>query len=153
LGRVDVPVVPGAAGRARPVPCAQAQLREQVPACRAGRRRGVPPIDHDQPAAVPGALVLEPTPELAPAAAGDRPGQTAVPRHVRDREVFDDDHVVLADHAGAGAVQEVLPGVADLAVGAGDLGCGLAAVGRAFLAAGQAALVADQVPRLVLQVA
>ena len=36
LRRVDVPVVPGAAGRARPVPRRKAQLREQVPARRAG---------------------------------------------------------------------------------------------------------------------
>ncbi len=45
---VEVPVVPGSAGRARPLPGAQAQLREPVPARRAGLGRRVPPVGHDQ---------------------------------------------------------------------------------------------------------
>ena len=36
LRGVDIPVVPGAAGRTVPCPCAEGQLREQVPAFRAG---------------------------------------------------------------------------------------------------------------------
>ena len=53
LGGVDVPVVPDAAGRASPLPGRQAQLRKQVPACRAGLGRRVPAVNHDQAAAVP----------------------------------------------------------------------------------------------------
>src|SRR5215471_16466385 len=74
LGRVDVPVMPGAAGRARPAPGGQAQLREQVPARAAGLRRRVPAADHDQAAAVPFAFVGELAAELAPAAVGDGAG-------------------------------------------------------------------------------
>src|SRR5215472_9020211 len=75
LGRVDVPVVSGAAGRARPAPGGQAEFREQVPARRAGLRAGVPPVDHDQATAVPLALVLELAPEFRPPAVRDRAGQ------------------------------------------------------------------------------
>src|SRR6516162_11628205 len=75
---VDIPVVPGAAGRASPVPGGQAQVREQVPACRAGLGRGVPPVDDDQAAAVPLALVLQLSAELAPPAVGDRACQVPV---------------------------------------------------------------------------
>ena len=48
LRRVQVPVMPGAAGRARPAPRRKAQLREQVPASRAGLAGGIPAADHDQ---------------------------------------------------------------------------------------------------------
>ena len=74
LGGVDVPVVPGAAGRALPGPRAETQLREQVPARRAGLRAGIPPVDHDQLPPVPLALVLELAAELAPAAVRDHAG-------------------------------------------------------------------------------
>src|SRR6266496_2522362 len=108
---VDVPVVPGAAGRARPLPGAQAQLREQVPARRAGLGRGVPAVDHDQVPAVPLALVRELAAELAPAAVADRAGQVPVADHVLDGEVFDHDDVVLATQAGAGAALSLPAGV------------------------------------------
>ena len=78
LRGIDVPVMPGAARRARPVPGGQAQLHEQVPARRAGLLRRVPAVDHDQLAAVPFAFVRELATELAPAAVCDRPGQRAV---------------------------------------------------------------------------
>jgi hypothetical protein len=64
--------------------------------------------------------------------------------HIRDSQVLDHDQVVAADQAGAGAVQEVAPGVADLAVRLGGLGPGLGPVRRAFLAARQPPLVAGQ---------
>ena len=78
LRRIDVPVVPGAAGRACPVPRVQAQLRKQVPARRAGLGGGVPAVDHDQHAPGALALVLKLAAELAPAAIGDRAGQPPV---------------------------------------------------------------------------
>src|SRR5882724_12041793 len=82
LGRVDIPVVPGPAGWARPVPGGQAQLGEPVPARRAGLRAGVPAADHDQLAAVPFALVRKLAAELTPAAVGDDAGEVAVADHV-----------------------------------------------------------------------
>src|SRR5271165_7609002 len=94
LGRVDVPVVPGAAGRARPVPRGQAQLGEQVPAGRAGPGTGVPAVNHDQLAPVPLALVRELAAELAPPAVADSAGQPAVADQAGHVEVFDHDHVV-----------------------------------------------------------
>jgi hypothetical protein len=72
---VEVPVVPGTAGRARPLPGAQAQPREPVPARRAGLGRRVPPVDHDQVPAVPFTFVDELAAELGPAAVRDRAGQ------------------------------------------------------------------------------
>src|ERR1700739_1127968 len=105
LRGVSVPVVPGAAQWASPVPDGQAQLREQVPARRAGLGRGVPAVDDDQVPAVPVAFVLELAAELGPPAVRDRAGQVPVRDHVADREVFDDDDIVVADQAGAGAGQ------------------------------------------------
>src|SRR2546430_15581346 len=78
LRGVDVPVVPGAAGRASPVPGGQAQVRQPVSARRAGLGRWVPAVDDDQAAAVPLALVLQLAAEFAPAAAGDGAGEVMV---------------------------------------------------------------------------
>ena len=151
LRGVEVPVMPGPAGRARPLPGAQAQLREPVPARRAGLGRRVPPVDHDQVPAVPLAFVLKLAAELAPAAVRDRAGQVPVADHAGDVQVLDHDDVRRADQTGAGAVQEVPARVADLAVGAGNFHLGLGAVRRAFPAAGQPPLVAGQVPGLARQ--
>ncbi len=78
LGRVDIPVVPGPAGRARPVPGRQAELREPVPARRARLRAGIPAVYHDQLASGALAFVGELAAELAPPAVGDRAGQVPV---------------------------------------------------------------------------
>jgi len=63
LRRVDVPVMPGAAGRALPRPGVQAQRREQMPARRAGLAGRVPAVDHDQVPSRLGRLVLQHLPE------------------------------------------------------------------------------------------
>src|SRR2546429_8987176 len=152
LRGVDVPVGPGAARGARPVPRRKAQLREQVPARRAGRAGRVPAVNYDQLASGALAFVLQLVAELAPAAVGDGLCELAVADHVLDGKILDHDHVVAADQTGAGTVQEITPGVADLAVGPGDLRPGLSPVGGAALVAGQAPLIAGQVPRLALQV-
>src|SRR6185437_5677946 len=152
LGRVNVPVMPGAATRTRPVPGTQGQPGEQVPARRAGLGGRVPAVDHDEFVSGTLALVLQLAAELAPAAVGDRAGQAAVADHAGHVQVLDHDDVVLPHQAGAGAVQEVAPGAADLAVGAGDLGRRLGPVSGAFLAAGQVPLVAGQVAGLAVQV-
>src|SRR4051812_40552742 len=57
LRGVDVPVVPGTAGRALPRPGAEAQLGEDMAARRAHLRRREPPVDHDYPPSAPGRLV------------------------------------------------------------------------------------------------
>src|SRR5262249_47216445 len=145
LGRVDVPVVPGAAGWARPVPGGKGKLCEQVPARRTGLRTRVPAAGNDQLAAVPLALVSELAAEFAPPAVRDCRREPGVADHARHVQVLDHDDVVLLCQPRAGTVQEILAGVADLAVGAGDFGRGLAPVPAAWLAAGQAPLVAGQV--------
>ena len=83
LRGVDVPVMPGAAGRALPRPGLQAQAGEDMPARRARLRRRVPPVDHDQVPPVPGRFVLEHGPEGTPPAVRDRPGQDAAERAVQ----------------------------------------------------------------------
>jgi hypothetical protein len=142
---VDVPVVPGAAGRALPRPDLQAELGQDMPACRAHLRAGEPPVDHDHPPPAPGRLVLQHAPEGAPSAVRDRLRQPAVADHVLDREVFHADQVIIADQAGAGLVEEVVAGSANLAVCPGDFLLGFGTVGAALLAAGQPPLVAAQV--------
>src|SRR6266568_557786 len=142
LRGVVVPVVPGAAGRARPVPRIQAQVDQEMPARRARPGRGVPPAGRDHAPPVSGGLVLDHGPEGAPPAVTDRLSQRAVADHVLHGEVFQDDHVVAADQAGAGLVEEVGAGGADFPVGPGDLGPGLGAVRGPLLAAGHAPLAA-----------
>src|SRR3984957_5571611 len=94
LRGVDVPVVPGAAGRAAPRPGAEGELREQVPAGGAGLAARVEPADHDQLPPGPGCLVMELSAELAPAAVRDRLGEGPVAEHVFHGQVLDYDHVV-----------------------------------------------------------
>ena len=101
LRGVDVPVMPGTAGRALPHP-------------------GAPAVR-------------------------DRLRQPTVADHVPHREILQDDHVMVADQAGGGLVQEVGAGGADLAVSPGGFGPGFGAVGGSLLAAGHPLLVAGQV--------
>ncbi|MCP2344778.1 hypothetical protein HD595_000900 [Nonomuraea roseoviolacea subsp. carminata] len=145
LRGVEVPVVPGAAGRALPRPDAERKPLKQVPAGRAGLGAGQPAVDHDQVTPVPGRLVGEHAAEGAPSAVGDGLGQCAVADHVGHGQVLDHDHVVVADQPRAGLVQEVRAGRAYLPVGAGDLGLRLAVVARPLDLACSAALVAGQV--------
>lgn len=151
LGRVEVPVVPGAAGRASPCPGRQVEPVEQVPAVRAGLRGRVPAVDHSEGASGAFGLVFEHAPKLAPCRVTDRFGEPAVFHHVRNREVFDGDQVVVADDPGGGLVEEVGAGVADLAMRGGDFGLGFAPVGRALLAVRHAPLVAGEIAGLALQ--
>ena len=106
LRRVEVPVVPGAAGRAGPAPRREAQPGDQVPARRARLRAGMPAVDHDQAPPVAFALVGELAAELAPAAVRDGLCELAVADHVPDDKILDHDHVVVAGQAGAGTVQD-----------------------------------------------
>ena len=150
-GGVNVPVVPGAAGRALPRPGGKAQFRKQVPARRAGFGQWVPAVDDHQAAAVARSFVLQLPPELTPAAVRDHAGQVPVADHAGDVEVLDHDRVVATDQARAGAVQKVAPGVAHLAVRTGDLKAGLGPVGRALAAASKPPLVTGEVTSLALE--
>ena len=145
LRGVDVPVVPGAAGRALPRPGLEREFREQVPARRAGLGRRVPAVDHDHVPPRPGRLVLQHPPESTPPAVGDGLGERMVADHAGDVQVFDHDHVVVADQAGGGAVQEIGAGGADFPVYAGHLGPGFGLVRGLLLAASQPPLVAAEV--------
>jgi hypothetical protein len=89
LRGVDVPVVPGAARRASPLPDGQAQLRQPVPARRACLAGGVPAADHDQLATVPGALVHQLAAELARPAVRDCAGEPPVAKHAGHVQVLD----------------------------------------------------------------
>lgn len=130
LGGVNVPVVPDAAARTRPVPGGEAESGEQVPARRACIGRGVPAVDHDQVAAVSGGLVLQLAAELPPPTVGNRFCQGPVTDHPCDVQVLDHDQVVVAGQPGAGLVQKVGTGDTDLGVRAGDLRFGLGPVVR-----------------------
>src|SRR6476660_3410587 len=88
LRGVDVPVMPGAAGRALPRPGLQAQVGEEIPARRACLGRRVPPVDDDHTPPVPGRLVLEHGPESTPPAVRDRLRQPAVADHVLHGEIL-----------------------------------------------------------------
>src|SRR5580658_21944 len=125
LGGIDVPVVPGAAGRALPCPRGQVQFCEQVPARRACLGGRVETVDHDKLPPVPLAFVFELPAELAPATVANRTRQVPVAHHVRHGQVLDHDHIVLTDQARTQPVQEIGARGASLAMRAGDLRFGL----------------------------
>src|SRR5258705_475321 len=91
LRGVDVPVVPGAAGRALPRPGGQAQRGEQMPARRAGLAGRVPAVDYDQVPPCDGRLVFDHAAEGSPAAVGDRLGERPVADHTSHVQVLDHD--------------------------------------------------------------
>ena len=64
--------------------------------------------------------------------------------HVADGQVLDHEHVMIAHQPGAGAVQEIGAGRADLPVRPGHLRLRLDAVRGALLAAGQPPLIAGK---------
>src|SRR5699024_11704997 len=78
LRGVDVPVVPGAAVRTRPVAGPERQRGEQVPACAARLGAGIPAVDQHEPAPRLLRLVFEHGPELGPTGFADRLGQRSV---------------------------------------------------------------------------
>ena len=84
-------------------------------------------------------------PGMSDISSAGRNGERPVADHVLHRQVFDHDHVMVADQPGGGAVQEVGAGRADLAVGVGYLGPGLGPVRGAPLAAGKPPLVAGEI--------
>jgi len=152
LGRVYVPVVPGAAGRACPVPSGQAQFSNHVTARRAGLRTRVPAINHHQLPAVSLALVRELAAKLGPPAVGNRAGEPVVAAHAGDVEVFDGDEVVVPHHAHTDAMQKVASRVANLSVCPGDFCRCLPPIPAAPLTSSKTPLVTSQIPRLALKV-
>ncbi len=137
--------MPGAAARTCPVPGRELQFGEQVTAGRAGLAGGEPAVDHDQRAAGAFALVFQLPSELAPASVGYGAGEVSPADHAGDVEIFDHNNIGRPHQRCARAVQEVLPGVAHLAMSTGDLGLCSVAVAAATLATGQSALVPGQV--------
>jgi len=152
LGRIDIPVVPGTTGGARPVADRKLELREYMPARRASLARRKPAVNDDELPSVPLTLVRQLAAELGPTAVRDGAGQLSVTDQAGDVQVLDHDCVGGADKPGASPMQEVAPRVADLTVGAGDLEFSLFPVRGTLLAAGQAPLVSSQFAGLAVQV-
>src|SRR6185312_6527405 len=135
LGRIDIPVVPGTTGGARPVADRKLELHEHMPARRASLARRKPAVNDDELPSVPLTLVRQLAAELGPTAVRDGAGQLSVTDQAGDVQVLDDDCVGGADKPGASPMQEVAPRVADLTVGAGDLEFSLFPVRGTLLAA------------------
>ncbi|SMD03511.1 hypothetical protein SAMN05660733_03555 [Lentzea albidocapillata] len=152
LRRVEVPVVPGATARTRPVPGRELQLGEQMPTGRAGLAGRKPAVDHDQHATGTFAFVLKLPPKLPPARVRDGAGETTVADHARDVEVLDRDHICAPHQGGAGAMQKVLPRVTDLSMCARDPDLRLEAIAAARTTTSQSTLIARQVAGLARQV-
>lgn len=145
LGRVNVPIVPGATTRTRPVPGGKGQLREQVPADRACFRTGVPPIDDNEGATGTLTLVFKLPAELAPSSVTDHAGEALVPYQAPHVEILDRDQIGAADQTGGCPVQKVLPGMTHLPVSTSYLRLGSDAVTTAWNTVGHSPLVAGQV--------
>jgi hypothetical protein len=64
------------------------------------------------------ALVFDEADERAPTGVGDRLGQSGVPHHALDMQVFDDDDLVLIDKAPGQLEQVVASSVSDTLMGA-----------------------------------
>ena len=144
LSGVDVPVVPGAAGRTLPDPCRKAERCEQVSATGADLGRRVPAIHARQLPSVTLALISQHDPESGPASGGDRASESSVADHPGHVKVLNGDHVELADQAGTGLMQEVAACILDSGVLAGHLHARFSVVPGGFLTAGKSALISFQ---------
>ena len=78
LRRVQVPAVPGATTRTRPVPGSELEFGEHMSARRTRLAGRVPAINHHERAARSGALVRQLPSELAPTRIGDGSGERPV---------------------------------------------------------------------------
>lgn len=152
LGRVHVPVMPGAAGGTPPRPHRKAKRGSLVPALIADLAGRVPAVDRHQAPSSTRTLVLELTTELTPGSIRDRTGHAPVPYHPGDVQILDDDQVVVGDQAAAGLVQEVGPRVTDFAMDLGNLGLSLLVILRATLGTRHAALITLELDKLLFQV-
>lgn len=152
LGRVQIPVVPGATARARPRPDRKVQFGEQISTRRTGLRAGVPAVDRHKGPTSTLAFVGKLAPELAPPAVGYGPRQPPVAEHVLHGQILDHDQISASHQAGAGLVQQVSAGVADLTMRTSDLGLGFAPIRGPVPAAGQPPLVTRETASLTFQV-
>ena len=122
LGGVVVAVVDHSALRARPRPNLQWQFVESVPTVRAGFARCQPPRHGVHGAAVAVGFLVDDPHELTPSGIADCPCQTTVSDHPHDVEVFDVDHLILANQRQSLLVVIVPPSTGNL-VGARRLPC------------------------------
>jgi hypothetical protein len=154
-GRVDVPIMSGAAISTLPVAHRKGHLYRWVRACRACFARRVPPIDYDQLTPVPCALVLQHRPHFSPTCIGDRAGQAMIADHVPHAQILDHDHLVFTDEIGSELVQEIPSPIGDPGMGTGDVySClfpvsgALSLPGEQSLGAGEPCPIATLEPRV-----
>ena len=141
LCRINVPVVPGATVRARPVPRAETQFSKQMPTRTARFTRRIPAINNDQAPSSFSCLVFKHLPESTPAAIRDCFSQFTVTHHVFHSEIFKHDHVVITDQPGGSTMQKVGTGRTHFSMRAGDFYFRFHPVGRATLTARLPALI------------
>ncbi len=130
---VPVPVVSGPAGLTGPLSDAQGHRVGDHPAGRAQPGTGEPPVDNDQLAAVPGCLVLQHRPQLAPRGVTDGTCQRVVPQHVGDRQILDHERLVFTHETSRQLVQEVPAPIGDPGMDPRHTGASLDPVAAALL--------------------
>lgn len=103
---------------------------------RTGFAGGVPPINLDHGAPVPGGLVLQLAYKLAPADISDGFGKARMLHHVLDRQALTADRLVLTDQLGGELVLVVSSSIGNARMDPGDFAPRLLAVLRALFLAG-----------------
>jgi hypothetical protein len=114
--RIDVPVMVGPARGAPPLPDAQRELAQLVPAGRTHRAGGKLPVHDHHPAAGQLGLVFQLPAELVPTHVADVSSQVSGLQHPLDVEVLDADEREPLDQPRSQLVGVVLPEVFDAGV-------------------------------------
>jgi hypothetical protein len=104
---IDVPIVAGAAFRARPLTLIEPQLIEGVLTYRASLARGIPAIHLNQHSAAPLALVRELSAQFAECGVLDRTGTSASHQSLHI-QVFNTNQIKIAHQTRGEGVQRVL---------------------------------------------
>jgi hypothetical protein len=86
---------------------------------RFGRR--IEPIDRQQLAPIPAALIFQHRPKPPPTLFRNDSGEVAILHHTSDTQIFDCNRLVLTNESGAEFMQEIFARIYDTLVAAGDL--------------------------------
>src|SRR5260221_1129926 len=104
-----------------------------MPAAGAAFGTGIPAVDRDQRAPVPGRFVFQLPHQFAPARVANRFGERVIANHVLDSKALDTDHLVVVNQSCREFVQAIKPLVSNLGMDSGHSAARLLAVLRSLL--------------------
>jgi hypothetical protein len=124
-GGIQVPVEPEPAGLTGEGALGQGEFGFHPATGRARSRRGIEPVGHHQPAAVPAGFVGQLSAQFGQAGIGKRPGEPPVAHHPGHVQLLDHDDAVLGGQGGGELVEGVAAEIGGAGVDPGQSPAGL----------------------------